>query len=192
MRLFLALELPPPVIAELEAMRQRLQRGGNHPVKWVASSGFHLTLRFLGEVEEVKVPDILAAVEQAQQTLQHTPPLHLHLAAAGGFPNAQRPKTLWVGVGGNLPLLNRLYDALGSGLEPLGFAPESRPFHAHLTLGRVRRDASAGQIATLGKALAALPAPAAVAWESGPPLLFQSTLTPKGAVYRVVGGGHSE
>jgi 2'-5' RNA ligase len=69
-------------------------------------------------------------------------------------------------------------------MEPLGFVPEERPFRAHLTLGRVRRDATPQQRAALGAALEKLTVPLVEAWPMGAPILFESILTQDGALYK--------
>lgn len=185
MRLFIALNLPDEVIAALEQTQQRLKRTAAHPVKWVAPATMHLTLQFLGEVDDARVPALLAALE-ALPTRAALPLPTLALAGVGAFPNLRRPQTIWVGVGGELAALERLYASVIAATAPLGFPAEQRPFRAHLTLGRARRDAGAAQLAVLGQALAALPPPHPLAWQSGPPILFQSTLTGNGPVYRAL------
>jgi 2'-5' RNA ligase len=186
MRLFIALELPSEVKQALNAAQQRLERSGQHPVKWVSPASMHLTLHFLGETEPAQVPALLAALEEAcaigQAAGRPAAPL-LRLAALGAFPNLRRPSTIWAGVEGALQPLQQLHQALGHALEPLGFVTETRPFRAHLTLGRVRRDATPQQCRALGAALSEAPAPEPVRWPLGEPALFESTLTREGARY---------
>jgi 2'-5' RNA ligase len=184
MRLFIALELPAAVQTALQKIQQQIQRSGTHPVKWVRPEGMHLTLQFLGETEEQRVPAILDALEAVQVAHTQAMVSPLYLAAAGAFPHLKRPQTLWVGVDGDTRALSQMQQAVGQGMEPLGFAPETRPFRAHLTLGRVRKDAASRERAALGAAVAALPQPAAVNWSIGNPYLFESTLTPAGPIYR--------
>ncbi len=184
MRLFIALELPAEVIAVLEGVQRRLQRSGDHPVKWVAPTGMHLTLQFLGEVEEQRVADMLTVLKNIRVADTHqSSAAHLQTVGAGAFPNLRRPQTLWVSVSGAVEPLARLQQRLTQALEPLGFEPETRPFRAHLTLGRVRRDATPAQKRALGAAIEALPAVQSVTWPMGHPVLFQSTLTREGARY---------
>ncbi len=182
MRLFIALDLPPTVGVEIDAIRQRLQRSGTHPVKWVRSESIHLTLHFLGEVADDRAPAILAALA----AVPVDPPVSLRLEPAGVFPNLRRPQVVWVGVGDHFGGLERLHAAVGAALVALGFTLDTRPFRAHLTLGRVRRDATPVQQADLGAAVRRLPPPRPITWSGGPPILFQSTLTPAGAVYRAL------
>lgn len=188
MRLFVALVLPAAVTDELATVQQRLQRSGEHPVKWVAPAAIHLTLQFLGEVADTRVAELLAALEPLHPA-STTPPIYPGMGAVGAFPHLRRPQTVWVGIEGDLAALNCLQQSVATALMPLGFQPEERPFRAHLTLGRVRREATTAQRAALGTVIAALPRPNPMTWPGGRPLLVQSTLTPGGAVYRVLGPG---
>jgi 2'-5' RNA ligase len=181
MRLFIALELPSEVKQVLAATQQRLRRSGQHPVKWVSVDKVHLTLHFLGNVEAEQVPALLAALEEIRAASM--PAASLHLAEVGAFPNLRRPQTVWVGVGGAIQLLQQLQQDVGQAIEPLGFAPETRPFRPHLTLGRVRRDATPPQQRSLGAVLAETPKPEPVRWPLCEPVLFESTLTREGALY---------
>lgn len=175
MRLFIALDLPQPIRAELASAQARLRA---HPLRWADPSGIHLTLQFLGETGEALVPPLreaLAAIPAA--------PLSLALAALAGFPSMGQPRIVWAGVGGDTARLAQLHAAVIVATAPLGFTPEERPFRAHLTLGRARQDARPDQLRALGQALARAEPPAPLTWDAGPPHLFQSTLTPRGAVY---------
>ncbi|MCG8346789.1 MAG: RNA 2',3'-cyclic phosphodiesterase [Chloroflexales bacterium] len=187
MRLFVALDVPEAIIAELSAIQQRLRRNTDRAVSWVKPAAIHLTLQFLGEVDSERIPAILAALEAIQQNADTQRSRILSLAPIGAFPNLRRPQTIWAGVGGDLAALERLYHTLASALELLGFSPETRPFRAHLTLGRVRREATEYQRAALGAAIAALSPPHPITWQSGSPILYQSTLTPQGAIYQALG-----
>ncbi len=182
MRLFVALALPATVIAELELAQQHLRRNAQHPVAWVKPSSIHLTLQFLGEVEEDRVPAILEAL----QAINPPRDIGLRLARASAFPSTRRPQTLWMGVSGDLAALNVVQHTIVATLTSLGFPPEDRPFHPHLTLGRVRRDATPAQRSVLSSALETLPPPAPLSWPSGLPILYQSTLTTSGAIYRAL------
>jgi RNA 2',3'-cyclic 3'-phosphodiesterase len=190
MRLFIALELPDPVKTEMAAMQRRLQEGQAHPVKWVATDSAHLTLQFLGEVDKTRVDAILAALKPITQGGGDGAPTSsrlqlptLSLAPVGAFPSPRRPQVLWLGLAGDLDLLKRLQQTVVAAMEPLGFVPEKRNFQPHLTLGRVRREATTPYQQAISDALQALPPPRALSWQCGPPILFQSTLRPSGAVY---------
>lgn len=186
MRLFIAITLPAEVKAALaaqqEALRLQLPQE-QRSVRWVAPEAMHLTLQFLGEVDSERVPAILAAIQQTSMSGDGTPPITLHLGPAGAFPNLRRPQTLWSGVGGDIVALGALQRRLSAALELLGFPPEQRPFSAHLTLGRVRREATSAHQSAIGETVRSLPPPDATSWTAEPPVLFESRLTPKGPVY---------
>lgn len=194
MRLFIALELPPHIVAEMERAQQRLRRGRSHPVRWVAPEAFHLTVQFLGEVEEQHVPDILAALQRISWRTTDTDTKQagtirlprLRLAQVGAFPNLQHPRTLWMGMEGDVDGLTHVYEAVTAATEPLGFVPEQKKFRPHLTLGRVRNEATPAQVSMLADALIGIPPPEPLSWQCKPPLLFHSTLTPRGPIYRKV------
>lgn len=136
LRLFIAVELPPTVhenLAQLQAELERSLPAGT--VRWVDPWGAHLTLKFLGQVAESQVDALRGALEQASAT---TPAHHLHLEGLGCFPRPERPRVLWVGLDGNTATLKALQAAVDSSTEALGFASEKRPYHPHVTVGRVR------------------------------------------------------
>lgn len=177
MRLFVALDLAEPVRQELARAQDRL-RAGRHPVRWADPAGLHLTLQFLGEAEGARVALLKAAIAQIPRA-----PLRLELAGFGAFPNQRQPRVVWVGVGGDTSALKELQQSVLAATLPLGFASEDRPFTAHLTLGRVHSDVRPEQLRALGGALAHVGPPVPVAWDTGGPILFQSTTTPGGAIY---------
>ncbi|GAO04160.1 RNA 2',3'-cyclic phosphodiesterase [Anaeromyxobacter sp. PSR-1] len=190
-RLFVALEPTDAVRrrigAAADAVRAAAGRAAGD-VRWVAPDGVHLTLQFLGAVPEERVEAVRAAVEAAAAGAR---PLALEVSGAGGFPNARRPRVVWLGLGGDVAALSALVADLGARLAPLGFAPESRPFSPHLTLGRARDPRGAPG---LGGALAAQARADGFGWRATELVLFESHLSPKGARYEALlraplGGG---
>lgn len=164
------------------AEAQDYLRRGSPPVKWVALDAMHLTLQFLGETDAALLPQMGAALRTA---LAGHPPLTLTLATPGAFPKPQRASVLWVGVGGATLALARVQAAVAAALAPLGFPPETRPFHPHLTLGRVRREATVAQQQELGRRLGALPALPPISWEVTHVVVFQSHLSRAGPRYMI-------
>lgn len=132
-RLFVAVDLPSHVRDRLAEAIERL-RGAGWRARWVRPEGSHLTLKFYGSVLTGSVPSLEDALRQA---VVGVPPFDVEAAGAGAFPNARRPRVLWIGVGGNLPALARLQDAVERASAALGFPPEERAFQPHLTIGRV-------------------------------------------------------
>ena len=178
-RAFIAIELPDAVSDALSLVRGRL-RAERHPyVKWVDPGGIHLTLKFLGNIDAEKVSPITEAIARAAQGVS---PFRLELGGLGAFPNLRRPNVIWVAVKGDVERLASLQRGIDHFLVPFGFSPESRPFTAHLTLGRLRQGASAGERQRIGESLTTAK-PEEVPFQAGEISLMRSTLTPSGAIY---------
>ena len=121
-------------------------------LSWTAPGAMHLTLKFLGQVPEVRVDEIAAAVRSA---LFGVRPFEIEVSGLGGFPDVARPRVLWAGVGAGAPELARVAAAVDRALLPLGFPLEERGFTAHVTLARVKEKLEAAVEAALTQALAA-------------------------------------
>jgi len=150
------------------------------PVRWVRANGIHLTLKFLGDTELERIPDVKQVLFDMAKP---HPVFSIRLAGLGCFPNTRRPRVVWLRVEEDSGVLLALQAATEAACRELGFEPETRPFSPHLTLGRVRRDAEPKSLTDLGQA---------VEREESQPLgslsveeicLFQSDLRSDGAVY---------
>jgi 2'-5' RNA ligase len=107
-------------------------------VKWVEPENLHLTLLFLGEVDDREVHSVCRVVADVCAS---QPPFSMSLEKAGSFGNPRRPRTLWVGVGAGAQEVCALHDALEPPLLDLGcYRREERAYTPHLTIGRVRSD----------------------------------------------------
>jgi RNA 2',3'-cyclic 3'-phosphodiesterase len=137
-RTFVAAEIPPSLEKRVRELIGLL-RAGDADVKWVAPGTVHLTFKFLGNVPNVEIPDVCRAVESACQEMD---PISVKLAGAGAFPDAQRARTVWVGVQEGAEALVQLQSRIDAALAKIGFVPERRRFHPHLTIGRLRRGSS--------------------------------------------------
>lgn len=179
LRLFVAIDLAAEVKALLCSLQEQL-RARALPVRWVDPAGAHLTLKFLGATPPERLPALQAELQRATRGLRS---FHLQTAAPGAFPSLHRPRVLWLGLDGELPALRAAQAAVEQALAPLGYPGEQRPFQPHLTLGRVRPDADAAQLAAIGQALARLRVSRAVAFEVREVVLMQSELSRTGARY---------
>jgi 2'-5' RNA ligase len=177
-RLFVALELPESHRASLAGVCEQGRRGG---VRWVPAENVHLTLKFLGEVDEGLVPELEKALAAAAARAR---PFALALKGGGCFPNARSPRVIWVGVGEGADEASGLAAEVERALKPLGFAPEKRRFRPHLTIGRPK-DPREGAAKTAAK-IEQLRVFGAAAAEVRALALIKSTLKPEGAVYDVV------
>jgi 2'-5' RNA ligase len=182
MRLFTALELPRAVKDAAGQVQAGLKSSGAD-VKWVGPQGMHLTLKFLGEVDETLLPGVTRALETA---CRGRAALELELRGCGAFPGRGRPQVVWLGLGGQVEELAALAGAVDAAMAALGFDPERRPFRAHLTLGRVRRRGKGRKppsSAPLSRALAGVADYRGPSFRAQRAALIKSTLTPRGAVY---------
>jgi len=105
-------------------------------VKWVEGHNLHLTLKFLGAVASQEIPRVCEAVRLGAAEVDS---FELEIRGAGAFPNARRPRTLWLGVGAGGQEMVALHGKIEEPLRKLGFRPEHRRYESHLTIGRVRR-----------------------------------------------------
>jgi 2'-5' RNA ligase len=169
------------VTAEVERLRQ-LTPPSKPVVAWVPPPNLHLTLQFLGEQPDPRLAEAEAALEEAVTGL---PPFEIVLHGLGAFPGLERPRILWVGVAGGAMEARALQSRVAGALGARGFRPDDRPWHPHLTIGRVfderrwRRDGRpvlAEEIRRLGStAFGSVPV--------GGIALMRSDLHPSGARY---------
>jgi 2'-5' RNA ligase len=135
-RCFLAVTLPAGIRDYLGEFSGQLAASlPPKTVRWVDPSKIHLTLRFLGDTDTRILPGIVTGMDQLAASQQS---FELQLGELGCFPNQRRPRIIWAGTGGDLAKLQALQIALERMLIPLGWEPEGRAFHPHLTLGRAK------------------------------------------------------
>lgn len=154
LRLFVACELPDAVRQALGRLQSELRKLGAGALRFVRPEGIHVTLKFLGNVDEQRVGKIGDALVGAIEPFA----FDLRPATLGGFPSTSlragggsRLRVVWVGLDGDVDALGALAGRVEGALVPLGFPAERRPFAAHLTLARVRDTASAQERRTLSE-----------------------------------------
>jgi len=179
-RSFIAIELPDEVIAGLVQLQAQLKLGKPPSVKWVDPYSIHLTLKFLDNITVDRISEITQAMEKATSELS---PFHLKVTGLGVFPNLKRVQVAWVGISGEVDKLSQLQKRLESNLKPLGFTPESRPFTAHLTLARLRDQASLDERHRFGQLIANTTFESSYNIEVDAISLIRSQLTREGAIY---------
>jgi RNA 2',3'-cyclic 3'-phosphodiesterase len=174
-RAFIAIEIDSQTVKNIS---ERL--AGLKPllpdIRWVPPANYHLTLKFLGTVEEAQIGPVTAALERV---LHPFPRFTINAKGLGVFPDAKRPRILWVGLEGKelVDLALRVETAL----DPLGFAAEKREPKPHLTIGRWRHfDGSSKKLAADLESWKNHEFGASTVAEV---VFFQSVLKPQGAVY---------
>jgi RNA 2',3'-cyclic 3'-phosphodiesterase len=179
-RSFIAIELPEEIKRGIRGLQAQLKAGSQAPVKWVDPANIHLTLKFLGNVAADRMEEISLAMTEAARGI---PSFSLEVRELGVFPNPGRVQIVWVGVSGELAKLARLQQRIESGLEGLGFPPEGRRFTPHLTLARVRDQATPDERARLGQLIADTEFEAAHSFMVEAVNLIKSQLTREGPIY---------
>ena len=180
LRTFIAVDPGQAIRDRLVSLQERLAQSGA-PVKWVETDNLHVTLLFLGEVDERDTPVVCRAVGD---TCTAHVTFTMAVETVGCFPNPRRPRTLWVGVGAGTQELCALHDTLEPPLLDLGcYRREDRAYTPHITLGRVKGERSTTALTT---ALARQ-----ATWHGGETdvreiHVLSSELTPQGPIYTVL------
>jgi len=133
-RLFVGIALPQVVREEL-ARTIRSLRGSTTDAKWVPPENLHVTIAFLGRVEDDKVASVSDAVARA--VTGHVD-FTVALAGLGAFPSTRRARVTWAGLDDPARGVEGLADSVVAELESVGFERDPRPFHSHITLARMR------------------------------------------------------
>ena len=132
MRLFTGIDLAPHAIDRLSAALEQLRSTAQ--LSWSPIENLHITCRFIGEWPEAGLPDLTRALG----SLAVAAPIPIHISRLGFFPNPHHPHSFFAGVQSG-PELAGLAIAISQALEPLGLAPETRPYLPHVTLARIKK-----------------------------------------------------
>ncbi len=179
-RLFFALNLPPDCRERIAADAVALREAAPS-IAWVRTPLLHLTLKFLGAQKEQMVGPL---ADMAAGIAAHAGPLHATLGRYGAFPNLQRPRVVWLGITQGADAIRHVAAALDHGCGALGIALEPRPFKAHLTLGRVKKELSNTERLNLAAVVVRSSAEESMVVSSID--LMRSDLGPGGSRYTVV------
>lgn len=176
-RAFFALEPAPPARGAAEALVGQLrERPGGQEVRWVKGANLHVTMRFLGQIATARIPELLGCVGAETRRIAR---LRLRLGTLRIFPSERRPRVVSLDVE-PAARLETLAAAVERGVRAAGFAPESRRFRPHLTLGRIPPRADLPSVT-------AADTPAADPFTVTELILFRSDLRPSGPRYSPLG-----
>lgn len=138
MRLFVAVEIEPEVIRTIascaDTLRRRSRRAPRAHITWVLPDRFHVTLRFIGQVDAGRAQAIAAALAPDLPFM----PFDLTLQGVNTFPEHGAPRVVWAGVGAGATALTAVEREVSARLDGCGVAREDRSYHPHLTLARIR------------------------------------------------------
>ncbi|MCX5697614.1 MAG: RNA 2',3'-cyclic phosphodiesterase [Candidatus Omnitrophica bacterium] len=186
MRTFIAIELPPDIKESLGKLQAGLKQTGAD-VKWVNPDNIHLTLKFLGEVDDkkiIEIENILGEVAKSSKSFYINP------CSIGVFPKIEFPKVIWIGIDKGDSETKVIAGKLEQSLAQIGIPKEDRPFSSHITIGRtksfLKRDKLIQELKNLEGKIAGKFREFPVTKLT----LFKSTLTPKGPIYEIL--SHTE
>jgi len=182
MRAFIAIELPPAIKKELRLLQDQLKPLAAE-VKWVKPENIHLTLKFLGEINEEKIGRIKELLVRVTGDKRR---FVLALSSVGAFPKVRWPRVIWVGVEDKDNLASKLAAELEEGTDKLGIPREKRGFSAHITIGRVGSTNACKELSEKIEGLKNWPEGKRLEFGVDKLVLFKSTLAPGGAVYEAV------
>lgn len=180
-RAFLAVEPTEEILQTVIRLQERLKLEVRGRVSWTRPGGQHLTLKFFGDISREDVEQIRQAI---QNRLQSGWSLNLKIEKLGVFPDPRKPRVFWCGTSGDIDKLAALQKQLEADFAIIGFPKEDRPFRAHLTLGRIK---DPREVSGVNEALAKHASFSAGEFSVRELILFQSKLTPQGAIYSRLG-----
>lgn len=179
MRLFIAIQVPEYVKVGAASLKDKLSQAGLD-IKWVEYENYHLTLKFLGEVDKTRIVKVKEKLEEAAQG---SAPFNLAVSNPGCFPNWKRPRVLYLGISGQNNMALALGNRIDARLSEMGFKPDNRR-HFHLTLGRFRSERNIEKLLHITENM-----PEVIdkrAFQVTQFYLMESQLLKKGPVYKVV------
>ena len=179
MRLFIGIGLSPECRRAIAGAVSPLRKKGI-PVSWTPEPNLHLTLKFLGETMDARLSELAGCMAEA---VRDFPPFQLRVEKAGAFPTLRAPRVLWIGIREPLELVRKLHQNMENALSGAGFPRDERPFHPHVTVGRVRGRVAPGWGETYASAVSG------VAFEAvfvASYRVYESRLSPSGAHYSVL------
>ena len=154
----------------------------NPPWRWIPPENLHITLKFLGDVDERLIPDLK---EIAADAANRVKPFRVLYGTFGGFPHLSRPRVIFFEAKEGTRELATIAGEIESGVEALGIPRERRPFTAHLTLARIKEPLPRDVLAALGSVP---PLPATACQDVDRFSLMESRLAREGATYNEIGG----
>lgn len=179
MRAFIAIELPKEIKDALANLQSQLQSAGAD-AKWVAPQNLHLTLKFLGEINDKQLEKIAAVLEE---TAQRNRPFQLSINSLGAFPTASAPRVIWVGVDKGEAECKKIAAEIEEKTALAGIPKEEREFSCHITIARVKQLLNQDKLARGINQQAGYFKEKTLRFSVAKITLFKSNLFPKGPIY---------
>ena len=177
-RTFISFDTPEHIRREMKILQDEL-KDSHADVKWESIDKFHATIKFLGNVEETLLPKVLSTCEQSLSTGSS---FGIAYQSLGCFPNKKNPRVIWIGCDNPDGKLLQIKNILDKALLSLGFGIEDRPFHPHITLGRIRTPKGFSDLLPMLENLTFHRYEAVIAEI----IVFKSILKPEGSSYSII------
>ena len=177
-RTFISFETPEDIKMKMIQAQHVLKKARTH-VKWDPPEKFHVTIKFLGDVDGAILPSLISRIEEISDPYSAFPVAY---QVVGAFPNLKNPRVIWIGCQNPEGTLLSLKTSLEEDLIPFGFELEKRPFHAHVTLGRVKGSKYLSDLTPMLEKLTFEPKNATITEIH----VMKSVLKPEGSEYTVL------
>lgn len=181
MRTFIAIELPQEIKDFLSRLQTEL-KATQADVKWVAPENIHLTLKFLGEIDDKKLTQIIEIIDD---TAKGKDKFRICISSLGAFPKIDFPRVIWVGIETGDKEIKEIAGGLEEKIAKTGIPKEDRPFSSHITIGRTRSTLNREKLVGYLKNKSELGGEKLEFYVTKV-TLFKSTLTPKGPLYEAL------
>jgi len=175
MRTFIAITLNSEIKQELAKLQSALKQS-QADVKWVNPENIHLTLKFLGEINDEQAAQVKETLDKIAPQFK---PYEISISGIGAFPKLDHPRSVWVGIGNGKDQTKKIAQAIEDELSKLGFQKDDREFKSHLTIGRVRSPKNKQELKTKLQTLNFKPQTLNVQHIT----FYKSTLTREGPIY---------
>jgi RNA 2',3'-cyclic 3'-phosphodiesterase len=181
MRTFIAIELPKEIKEYLAKLQQELKTA-QADVKWVEPDNIHLTLKFLGEIDDTLLEKITAIINDVANKISA---FKLRINSLGAFPKIDSPRVIWVGVDAGDKEVKEIAGKLEEEIAKIGIPKEDRPFSSHITIGRTKSGLNQQKLVQVLKDKFDLGGKNPE-FSASKITLFKSTLSPKGPAYEIL------
>ncbi len=178
-RTFIAIDIPEEIKDEIFEIEKELSKAAGEGIKWEEKEKFHITLKFLGDVNEEAINSIYQTLNES---LSGFGKFSVIYKGIGAFPDFKNPRVIWVGCEDPIGKLFELQKIVEEKMSELGFEKEDKEYHPHITLGRVKK---AKNISSLIKKMENINFEAKTG-EVAEVLIMKSDLKPSGSVYSVL------
>ncbi len=175
-RAFIAVDIHSEIRKELILLQSEFKKSLKGDISWVEPNNIHLTLRFLGQLDNTQLEEIKLIV---QETAQNIKQFNMDLGVIGAFPDITEPRIIWVGINYGFNQLNEINAKLEDKLETINFTVGEKYFHPHLTIARVKSIGSEPSLKEVTDKIRPKQSSEIVKKI----IIYQSELTPQGALY---------